>query len=704
MAKIKNKRKKVTLVIVESPAKAQTINKYLGKQYKVAYSMGHLIDLPKSRLGVDVENNFKPEYITVRGKGKILSELKKNAVNSLSVLLASDNDREGEAIAYLIKEELLKKYPELKIQRIVFNEITKPAIIGAVNNPRDIEVDLINAQRTRRVLDRLVGYNISPILWEKVKRGLSAGRVQSVALRIICEREVEIDQFIPTEYWTLEAIFIKDKIEFKAELFKIGDKKPELKNKKEIDNLLNRLNNNNFFIDSIQNSTKSIKPQPPFTTSKFQQTAANRFGFTSRKSMQIAQQLYEGINIASERVGLITYMRTDSTRIASQALTEVRGYINQKYPAELPESPRFYSKSSGAQDAHEAIRPTSVFRVPSEIKEYLSNDQFKIYSIIWERFVSSQMANAEYLIQTINIKNDDVIFRVTKSDLVKPGFNACLDKLKTAKEKAIKLPDLKENDKVDLKEYIPLQHFTQPPPRYTDASIVKILEEKGIGRPSTYAPIISTLLSRFYVIRKAKQLVPTVLGKLVNSIMVKEFTDIVDIDFTAKMEEDLDKIAQGNLDGTKLLNDFYNPFIHKVKDVTENLADHKKIFDEPTDEVCEKCGRPMIKKLGRYGFFLACSGFPECRNSKPIPLADCPRDGCDGKIISKKKKIRGREFYGCTNYPDCDFVTWNKPSEFKCPKCNKFLVEKTDKIHGSYKECIDTECGYKQIEEYSNSN
>lgn len=704
MSKIKNKKNDVILVIVESPAKAQTINKYLGKRYKVTYSMGHLIDLPKSRLGVNIENNFMPEYITVRGKGKILSELKKSAFNSSSVLLASDNDREGEAIAYLIKEELLKKYPELKIQRIVFNEITKPAILEAVNHPRGIEVDLINAQRTRRILDRLVGYNISPILWEKVKRGLSAGRVQSVALRIICEREEEIDKFIPTEYWTLEAIFIKDNKEFKAELFKIADKKPELKNKKEVNELIDRLDKNNFYIHSIQNSNKSIKPQPPFTTSKFQQAAANRFGFTSRKSMQIAQQLYEGINIGTERAGLITYMRTDSTRIASQALNEVREYINQKHPAELPDIPRFYSKSSGAQDAHEAIRPTSVFRVPSELKDFLSNDQFKIYSIIWERFVSSQMTNAEYLIQTINIKNDDVIFRVTKSDLIKPGFNACLDKLKTAKEKIIKLPELKENDKVDLKEYIPLQHFTQPPPRYTDASIVKILEEKGIGRPSTYAPIITTLLSRFYIVRKVKQLVPTVLGKLVNSIMVKEFTDIVNIDFTAKMEEDLDKIAQGNLDGVKLLNDFYNPFKLKVKDVIENLEDHKKIFDEPTDEVCEKCGSPMIKKLGRYGFFLACSSFPECRNSKAIPLGDCPREGCDGKIISKKKKRRGREFYGCTNYPDCDFVTWDRPTEFKCPKCNKFLVEKTDKVHGTYKLCIDPQCGYKQIEEYSNNN
>lgn len=700
--KTRNKGRNVILVVVESPAKAQTINKYLGDQYKVTSSMGHLIDLPKSRMGVNVEKDFIPEYITVRGKGKILTELKKLASNSSNVLLASDNDREGEAIAYLIKEELLKKIPDLKIQRIVFNEITKGAILEAVNNPRDIEIDLINAQRTRRVLDRLVGYNISPILWEKVKRGLSAGRVQSVALRIICEREAEIDKFIPVEYWTLEAIFIKDKKEFSAELFKIADKKPELKNKKEVDDLINRLNKDNFYVDSIQNSTKSVKPQPPFITSKFQQTAANRFGFTSKKSMQIAQQLYEGINIGSDRIGLITYMRTDSTRIAVPALNEVREFIKQKYPSELPDSVNFYSKSNNAQDAHEAIRPTSVYRTPSEMKEYLTAEQYKIYSIIWERFVSSQMTNAEYSIQTININNDDVIFRVTKSEVVKPGFNVCLDKLKSAKEKSIKLPQLKEKDKLDLKEYFPLQHFTQPPPRYTDASIVKILEEKGIGRPSTYAPIITTLLSRFYIVRKARQLVPTVLGRLINSILVDKFSDIVDVDFTAKMEESLDQIAGGNLDGVKLLKDFYNPFILKVKDVTENLQDHKKIFDEPTDQVCEKCGSPMIKKLGRFGFFLACSAFPNCRNSKPIPLGDCPRKGCNGKIVPKRKKTRGREFYGCTNYPDCDFVTWDRPTEFKCPKCNKFLIEKTDKIHGTYKLCIDPECGYKQIEEFTN--
>jgi DNA topoisomerase-1 len=524
--------------------------------------------------------------------------------------------------------------------------------------------------------------------------------VQSVALRIICEREEEIDKFIPVEYWTLSAIFSKEKKEFKAELFKINGKNPELKNKKEVDDLTEGLNKDNFVVTSIKETIKSVNPYPPYITSKLQQAAAHRFGFTSKKTMRIAQQLYEGINLGSERTGLITYMRTDSTRISNQALQEVREFINDNYPDTLPAEARFYSKASGAQDAHEAIRPTSVKRTPEEVKKYLDNDQYKLYSIIWERFVSSQMINAEYSTQTILIDNDNVTFKVSKTKTINPGFNVCLDKLKsTEKEKSIKLPHFAENDKLELKEYLPEQHFTQPPPRYTDASIVKILEEKGIGRPSTYAPTISTLLDRYYVLRKARQLQPTVLGKLVNKIMVNEFSDIVDINFTARMEDNLDKIAGGELDGNDLLKDFYLPFKDKVDNVTKSLADHKKSFDEPTDEVCEKCGKPMVKKLGRYGFFIACSGFPECRNSKPIPLADCPKPGCNGKVIPKKKKGKGREFYGCSNYPQCDFISWDKPTEFKCPKCGKYLVEKNDKIHGTYKICIDPECGYKQIQE-----
>jgi len=698
----KNSDKYKTLVIVESPAKAETINKYLGKSYKVTSSMGHLIDLPKSRIGINVEKGFEPEYITVRGKGKILNELKKLASSSENVLLASDNDREGEAISYLIKEALVKKIPGLKFKRIVLNEITKTEILEAVNNPREIDIEKIKAQKTRRILDRLVGYNISPILWDKVKRGLSAGRVQSVALRIICERENEIDKFIPVEYWSIEAVFVKDKKEFKAELSKINDKKFELKSRKEVDDFLHSLDKNNFSVDSIEISKKSVRPQPPFTTSKFQQAAANRFGFTSRKSMQIAQQLYEGVNIGKERIGLITYMRTDSTRIAQSALTEVRSFINENYPDALPEIPNLYSKKENAQDAHEAIRPTFTHKTPGSLKEFLTADQLKIYSIIWERFVSSQMTNAEYETKTILIKNNNAVFRVSISEVIKEGFNLALDKLKPqSKEKAVKLPKLTEGDKLELKEYLPEQHFTQAPPRYTDASIVKILEENGIGRPSTYAPTISTLLDRYYVVRKARQLVPTVLGKLVSNIVVSQFSDIVNVDFTAKMEENLDLIENGNLDEVKLLTEFYNPFIENVKIVAENLENHKKAFDEPTDEVCEKCGSPMVKKLGRFGFFLACTGFPNCRNAKPIPLADCPKPGCTGKVVPKKAKKRGREFYGCSRYPDCDFISYFRPTEFKCPKCGKFLIEKNDKVHGTYKQCIDDACGYKQLEEHN---
>ncbi len=703
--KINSKPQKndLTLVIVESPAKAKTINKYLGKNYKVTASMGHIIDLPKSRLGVDVDNDFKPYFITVRGKGQILSTLKKMASQSTSILLASDNDREGEAIAYHIGQSLKDKYPKIPIKRIVFNEITKPAILESIKTPREIENNKVNAQMTRRILDRLVGYNISPILWAKVKGGLSAGRVQSVTLRVICEREDEVEKFIPEEYWTLEALFSNSKKDFIAELYKIDDKKPEFKNQKEIQSFIDNIKNDNYTVDSIQESTKNVKPLAPFITSKLQQTAANRFNFTSKKTMSIAQQLYEGIDIGKETVGLITYMRTDSTRISPQSIAEVREFIGKEYPDFLPDNPNFYGKSEGAQDAHEAIRPTSVFRTPELIKKYLTNDQLKIYSIIWERFVSSQMTNAIHKTQTVLIKNGDILFKVSKSSIINEGFNACLNLLKSkeSEEKSTNFPSLKKDEKLILKKYLPEQHFTQPPPRFTDATIIKFLEENGIGRPSTYAPTISTLLDRYYVVRKQKQLVPTVLGKLVNSIIVKSFPDIVDVNFTAKMEENLDGVENSNINGVEILRDFYTPFIEKVNEASKNLENHKKSFDEETGELCEKCGKPLLKKLGKYGFFIACSGFPECKNSKPIPLADCPKDGCNGKIIAKKSGKRGKEFYGCSNYPTCDFVSWNKPTEFKCPKCNKFLIEKNDKAHGSYKVCIDENCGYKMVEEHN---
>ena len=691
---------KKTLVIVESPSKAKTINKYLGSHYFVTASMGHIIDLPKSRLAVDVDNNFKPEYITVRGKGDILNGLKKLAAKSDKILLASDNDREGEAIAYHIGEAIHKKYPDLPMERIVFNEITKNAILDAIKNPRQLETGKIDAQKTRRILDRLVGYKISPILWAKVKGGLSAGRVQSVALKAICDRENEVEAFIPEEYWTLEAQFSKDRKSFTAELSKIGGNKPEFKNKQQVDDFINSLDKDNFIVSDISSTMKSVKPIAPFTTSKMQQAAANRFGFTSKKTMSIAQQLYEGIDIGKDRVGFITYMRTDSTRVSDQAIAEVREYIGSHYADALPEKPNSFSKSENAQDAHEAIRPTSVMRTPDEVKKYLTPEQFKLYSMIWERFVSSQMTPAEHETITAIISNGDAQFRISKSTVKKQGYNAVLDVLKSKETDKSVMPHLEKDEKLKFKEFIPAQHFTQPPPRYTDATIIKFLEENNIGRPSTYAPTISTLLDRYYAVRKAKQIMPTVLGTLVNKIICQSFPEIVNIDFTSDMENRLDKIENGQDSYNALLHEFWPPFIDKVNTVMETLEDHKITLDEQTDQVCEKCGRPMLKKLGKYGFFYACSGFPECRNAQAIPLGDCPREGCTGKIVPKKKSGRGKEFYGCTHYPECDFISWDKPTEFKCPKCGKYLIEKTDKIHGTYKLCVDPKCGYKQLEEH----
>ena len=709
MAKEKNQKhettpKKYTLVIVESPAKAKTINKYLGSEYKVTASMGHIIDLPKSRIGIDIDNNFKPEYITVRGKGKILTDLKKFAANAKTVLLASDNDREGEAIAFHIYDALNKRFPELPIKRIVFNEITKNAIIASVKAPQNIDVAKVEAQEARRILDRLIGYKISPILWVKVKNGLSAGRVQSVALKAICQREEEIQNFIPQEYWTFNAIFEKEKKELAAELIKINDEKPTIRNNEEVENIKKELEQGNFIVTDINKSTKALNPQPPFITSKLQQVAANRLNFSSKKTMSIAQQLYEGIDIGRETVGLITYMRTDSTRISEVGLAEAREYISKNFPPEyLPESPVLYTKKTGAQDAHEAIRPTSVNRTPESMKKYLNAEQFKLYSIIWERFVASQMKPAEYLSESINIQNGKYTFRITSSKMTFKGFNVCLDFLKSKEAKSIKIPALKENEELQKKDLIAEQHFTQPQPRFTDASIIKFLEENGIGRPSTYAPIISTLLDRYYVVKKAKQITPTQLGKLVNDIIVTSFSNIVNIDFTAKLENQLDEIANGKFNHQIMLHDFYEPFKLSLEEASKNLEDHKKVFDEETDEICDKCNSKMVKKLGKYGFFLACTNFPDCRNAKTIPLANCPVDGCNGKIIPRKKGPRGKEFYGCTNYPECDFVVWSKPLEQKCPKCGKFLIEKNDKVHGNYKVCVDEKnCGYKLLEEYSN--
>ena len=699
MAKAKEKStkapKETTLVIVESPAKATTIEKYLGPGYTVKASMGHLIDLPKSRLAVNIENDFQPEYITVRGRAKLLKELQKDAKKSDHVLLASDNDREGEAIAWHLNNALKDK-TNADIKRIVFNEITPVAIKEAVKHPGEIVESKVNAQKARRVLDRLVGYNLSPILWEKVKNGLSAGRVQSVALRLICEREKEVEDFIPEEYWTLEADFQKGKTKFTAQLAKYKGENPELKSEKAVNEIIEEIKNSECRVSDVKVTEKTVKPKPPFTTSKMQQAAANRLGFTSRKTMQIAQQLYEGIQMGANRVGLITYMRTDSVRISQTALDEVREWISKEYPANLPEEPIHYAVGKSAQDAHECIRPTYSKYTPEYVKDYLTRDQLRLYTIVWERFVSCQMTNAKTATTSVEIMAGDALFRVSASKLVEKGFYSVIKLLSAKEEVTGNLPSLKKDEVLESSHsFYPEQHFTQGPARYSDASIVRTLEEKGIGRPSTYAPIISVLLDRYYVTRNNKQLMPTILGKMICKILVEAFPDVINEHFTAEVENTLDDVEQDKIVWNNMIRDFYGPFKKRCDEVESSVDSVKGFLDEPTEKVCDKCGKPMVKKLGRFGYFLACSGFPECHNTKSIPLAKCPKDGCDGEIVARKTKGRGKEFYGCTNYPKCDFISHFKPLENQyCPKCGWFLVEKYDKKNGSYKSCINPDCDY----------
>ena len=682
-----------SLVIVESPAKAHTIEKYLGPGYTVKASMGHLIDLPKSRMAIDVENDFQPEYITVRGRAKLLKELQKDAKKSDVVLLASDNDREGEAIAWHLNNALKDK-TDAKISRIVFNEITPVAIKEAVQHPGEIVESKVNAQKARRVLDRLVGYNLSPLLWSKVKNGLSAGRVQSVALRLICEREEEVENFLPEEYWTLDADFAKGKTKFTAQLVKYKGEAPELKSEQMVNDIIKEIQSADCIVSNIRQTEKTVRPKAPFTTSKLQQASANRLGYTSRKTMQIAQQLYEGVNIGSNRVGLITYMRTDSVRISETALADVRKWIEKNYPENLPAEPIHYTVGKAAQDAHEGIRPTYTEYTPDSVKEYLTRDQLRLYTIIWERFVSSQMNNAKTMTTSAEITAGDAVFRVSASKITEKGFYSVIKLLSSKEDKTGNLPSLKTGEKITSDKFYPEQHFTQGPARYTDASIVRTLEEKGIGRPSTYAPIISVLLDRYYVTRSNKQLVPTQLGRMICRILVESFPEVINEHFTAEVENNRDKVEQDELVWNTMIADFFTPFKKRVDEVMESVASVKGSLDEPTDKICEKCGKPMMKKLGRFGFFLACSGFPECHNTKSIPLAKCPMPGCDGEIVARKTKGRGKEFYGCTNYPSCNFISHFKPIDQYCPKCGWFLVEKFDKKNGSYKSCINPDCDY----------
>jgi DNA topoisomerase-1 len=699
-----------TLVIVESPAKGTTIEKYLGKGYTVAASMGHLIDLPKSRLAIDVDaGTFEPEYITVRGKAKILKELKQKAKKVDRVLLASDNDREGEAISFHLMRALSNGSTPAEIRRITFNEITPHAIRDAVTHPGTLDMSKVNAQKARRVLDRLVGYNLSPLLWKKVKNGLSAGRVQSVALRLICEREAEIEAFIPEEYWTLEAELKREKGRgsFRAALVAVAGQKPDLRRQADAQAVEDALRGAPFRVADVREAEKLLRPRPPFTTSTLQQAAANRFGFTARKTMQIAQSLYEGVAIGAQRLGLITYMRTDSIRVADSALEEVREYIGKEFPGDLPPEPNVYATDKGAQDAHEAIRPTYVQRTPAELKKHLTSEQYRLYAIVWERFVSSQMGPARTLTVTVDVAAGEApagspppaLFRAASTRMLEKGYQKALSVL-AGKETTKALPALAVGEKLEWLGFHPEQHFTSGPARYTDATIVKILEEKGIGRPSTYAPIISVLLDRYYVVRKARQLVPTVLGRIINDLLTREFPDLLAPGFTAGMEEKLDAVEDGRSDWHSMISEFYGPFAARVHEVQHRLESQKGVMDEQTSEVCELCGRPMVKKLGRYGFFIACTGFPECRNTRPVPLAACPRPGCTGQVVARKrKKGRGREFYGCTRYPECDFVTYFKPIDQRCPKCGMFLVEKEDRQRGTYKSCINPDCDYLHTRE-----
>ena len=686
-----------SLVIVESPAKAKTIGKYLGRNYKVKASVGHVRDLPKSKLGIDIDNDFDPEYITIRGKGPVLSELKKEAKKADKIFLATDPDREGEAISWHLAHVL--KLDENDKIRIEFNEITKNAIKKAIKNPRVINKNLVDSQQARRVLDRLVGYKISPLLWRKVKRGLSAGRVQSVTTKLICDREKEIEEFIPEEYWSLDVILNKDNTNFEASFYgKENEKKDEkiqLKNKEDVDKILQSTKENKFIIREVKRGNKSRKPYPPFTTSSLQQDASKRLGFSTKKTMIIAQQLYEGIDIKGEGTeGLITYIRTDSVRISKEAVDNTKNFVIDKYGKEYSSLGRQFSRGKkDAQDAHEAIRPTLVERTPESIKDSLKKEQYKLYKLIWERFVASQMTEAKYDTLSVKINSGEYLFKSTGSKLTFDGFLKIYSVSNTDKD--IDIPDLIEKEEVKLIENVPKQHFTKPPARYSEASLVKTLEELGIGRPSTYAPTISTILSRGYVVVENKSFKPTELGFIVTDILKEYFKNIVDEEFTADMEDKLDKVEESKEEWKKIIRNFYGDFSKDLK-VAEEEISKVEIQDEETDVICEKCGRNMVIKHGRYGKFLACPGYPECKNTKPIVQevgVKCPK--CGGDIVQRRSK-KGRVFFGCSQYPECDFVSWDKPIDEKCPECKSLLSEKTTK-KGTTIKCTNKECKYKKV-------
>ncbi|MBX4147511.1 type I DNA topoisomerase [Paenibacillus sp. FSL W7-1279] len=688
-----------SLVIVESPAKAKTIGKYLGSKYIVKASMGHVRDLPKSQIGVEVENDFNPKYITIRGKGSVLKELKDASKKVKKVYLAADPDREGEAIAWHLAHAL--ELDDTQSLRVVFNEITKTAVKDAFKTPRKINMDLVNAQQARRILDRLVGYKISPILWKKVKKGLSAGRVQSVAVKIILDRENEISAFVPEEYWTITAKLAIKGSAFEAKFTQLNGAKKELTNEQEVNEILQAIRDASFQVSEVKERERQRHPSPPFTTSSLQQEAARKLGFRAAKTMSVAQQLYEGVELGKEgTVGLITYMRTDSTRISGTAQEEAKEYITEKYGDPfVPESPRQYSKkAANAQDAHEAIRPTSVLRDPESMKPFMSRDQLRLYKLVWERFVASQMSSAVLDTLSVDIAAGKAVFRATGSKVRFPGFMKVYvegnDDGTTEEDKY--LPELHSGDILEKQDIEPKQHFTQPPPRYTEARLVRTLEELGIGRPSTYAPTLETIQKRGYVAIEEKKFMPTELGELVIEQMEQFFPEILNVEFTANMEEDLDHVEEGSEDWVKVLAEFYESF-EKRLEVAEEEMKEIEIEDEVSDEICEKCGKPLVYKLGRFGKFLACSGFPDCRNTKPIVKdigVACPK--CkEGHVVERRSK-KGRVFFGCDRYPECDFVSWDKPSTKPCPNCSSLMVEKKSK-QGIKLQC--TSCDYSEMVE-----
>jgi DNA topoisomerase-1 len=692
-----------TLVIVESPAKAKTIGKYLGNKFIVKASMGHVRDLPKSQIGVEVDQGFSPKYITIRGKGDILKELKDARKKVKRVYLAADPDREGEAIAWHLAHYL--EIDHTADCRVVFNEITKQAVKEAFKHPRKINMDLVNAQQARRILDRLVGYKISPLLWKKVKKGLSAGRVQSVAVKLIFDREKEIKAFEPEEYWSIAAQLATNGSTFDAKFYGEQGEKKDLPNEAEVERILARIGKNAFVVSEIKERERQRHPSPPFITSSMQQEAARKLNFRAAKTMQIAQQLYEGVDLGKEgTVGLITYMRTDSPRISPVAQEEAREYIGKAFgPAYVPETPRNYSKkNSNAQDAHEGIRPTSVQYEPEAVKSYLSRDQFRLYKLVWERFVASQMTSAVLDTVTADLDAGGVTFRAVGSKVKFAGFMKVYvegnDDGVTDDDKL--LPPLAKGQALKADSIEPKQHFTQPPPRYTESRLVRSLEELGIGRPSTYAPILDTIQKRGYAAMEEKKFFPTELGELVIAMMEEFFPEILDVEFTAHMEEDLDFVEEGKADWVKVLGEFYKSFEQRLEFAEEEMKE-VELQDEIADENCDKCGRHMLYKMGRFGKFLACSGFPDCRNAKPIVKdvgVTCPKCA-KGRIVERRSK-RGRVFYGCDTYPDCEFVSWDQPVADPCPDCGAMLVKKRTK-NGTTIQCV--ECTHKHEEQESDS-